>query len=353
MNTAKRVATSLVTLLLVGWTFPAIAQQDKALQKLIEGAKKEAKLKIGLTMRWQEAGKPSGQKIVETFQARYPFVKIDYERVGGSRERERVLTELAAGKVPYDVTVLSGTQLDIVNKANLAEPVDWRAIGVHPRHVHPDRFGVYYRSQLVGILYNRKLIPDAVGSKLTWEDCANPKWKKKVAMDNRPRYLEIFYQPHVWGKEKTLAHARQLGANQTIFERSRSAAVTKLTLGEYPIICGANYSHYREQIVYRGVTHIGFTLAEPVPVPHGDIVFIPRGAASPESAKLWVVWSLSEEGQRVLDSVEFDGSPFIAGTEPNKVLKGKKTASYEPQWEAKAEDLLKDILEAAGLPVVQ
>jgi len=55
MNAAKRVATSLVALLLVGWSFPAVAQQDKVLQKLIEGAKKEAKLKLGLTMRWQEA----------------------------------------------------------------------------------------------------------------------------------------------------------------------------------------------------------------------------------------------------------------------------------------------------------
>jgi hypothetical protein len=65
------------------------------------------------------------------------------------------------------------------------------------------------------------------------------------------------------------------------------------------------------------------------------------------------VWSLTEEGQRILDSVEFDGSPFIPGTEPAKLLKGKKTASYEPQWEAKAEELLKEILEAVGLPVVQ
>ena len=353
MNVAKCVGASFVWLLFAVWLCPSWAQQDKSTQKLVDSAKKESVVKLGLTMRWQEAGKPSGQKIVEAFQARYPFVKVEYDRVGGSRERERVLTELAAGKVPYDVTVLSGTQLDIVTKAKLAEPVDWRSLGVIPRHIHPDRFGVYYRSQLVGILYNRKLIADAVGSKLTWEDCANPKWRKKVAMDNRPRYLEIFYQPHVWGKEKTLAHARQLGANQTIFERSRSAAVSKLTLGEYPIICGANYSHYREQIAYRGINHIGFALPEPVPVPHGDIVFIPRGAASPETAKLWVVWSVAEEGQRVLDSVEFDGSPYIAGTEPNKMLKGKKTASYEPQWETKAEDILKEILEAIGIPVVQ
>ena len=163
-----------------------------------------------------------------------------------------------------------------------------------------------------------------MGSKLTWEDCANPKWKKKVAMDNRPRYLEIFYQPHVWGKEKTLAHARQLGANQTIFERSRSAAVTKLTLGEYPIICGANYSHYREQIVYRGISHIGYTLAEPVPVPHGDIVFIPRGAASPETAKLWVVWSLTEEGQEFWtqsSSTAVHSSPAPSRTKYSKAKK--------------------------------
>src|SRR4029434_9530704 len=118
MNPAKYVAASFVTLLFVGWVFPLWAQQDKALQKLIEGAKKEGKVKIGLTTRWQEAGKPSGEKTVTTVQARHPLVTCEYEHVGGSRERERVLTELAAGKVPYDVTVLSGTQLEIVVKAN-------------------------------------------------------------------------------------------------------------------------------------------------------------------------------------------------------------------------------------------
>lgn len=352
MILSKRIAGSLIVLMLASSFSAAWAQEIKN-PPLLEAAKKEGKVKLGLTVRWEEAGKPAAKKIVETFQSRYPFVKVDYERVGGSRERERVLTELAAAKIPYDVTALSGTQVPIAVKANLAEVVDWRALGVPQRHVHPERVGVYYRSQIVGILYNRKLVPETIGSKLTWEDCAAPQWKKKIAMDNRPRYLEIFYQPNVWGREKTLAHARQLGANQTIFERSRSAAVTKLVLGEYPIICGANYSHYREQMAYRGITHLGFTLPEPVPVPHGDVVFIPRGAASPNAAKLWVIWSVSEEGQKVLDSVEFDGSPFVPGTEPAKLLKGKKTASYEPQWEAKAEDLLKEILEAVGLPVVQ
>jgi ABC-type glycerol-3-phosphate transport system substrate-binding protein len=179
MSTAKRFAGSLVAIFLICWFSPSLAQDDKALQKVIEAAKKEGKARIGLTMRWEEAGKPAAKKIVEAFHSRYPFVKVDYERVGGSRERERVLTELAAGKVPHDATVASGTQVPMLIKANLAEPVDWRSLGVHPRHVHPDRFGVYYRSQIVGILWNRKLIPDAVGEKLTWEDCGALSGRKK------------------------------------------------------------------------------------------------------------------------------------------------------------------------------
>src|SRR5262245_16536481 len=214
----------------------------QSLEKLVEGAKKEGKLKVGLTVRWEEGGKPGAKKFVEVFQTRYPFLKVEYERVGGSRERERVLTELAAGKVSYDVTVLSETQVPTALKANVVEKVDWKALGVTAQHVHPDGFGVNYRSQLYGIAYNRKLVPDDVGRKLSWEDCAAAKWKKKVAMDTRPRHLEILWQPHVWGREKTLAHARQLAANQTIFERDRAGAMTKLAVGEYVLDCGTFYA---------------------------------------------------------------------------------------------------------------
>src|SRR5262249_24795339 len=74
----------------------------QGLEKLVDGAKKEGQVKVGLTVRWEEGGKAGAKKFVEVFQTRYPFLKVGYERVGGSRERERVLSELAAGKVSYD-----------------------------------------------------------------------------------------------------------------------------------------------------------------------------------------------------------------------------------------------------------
>ena len=172
-------------------------------------------------------------------------------------------------------------------------------------------------------------------------------------MDTRPRHLEILWQPNVWGREKTLAHARQLAANQTVFERDRNGAMTKLALGEYAIVCGAFFATYYEQSRSGRGEHIGFTMAEPIPVNLGDVVFIPRGAAHLNGAKLWIVWSLSEEGQRLLDEVEGNGSPLIPGTQTARVIKGKKAAWYAPEYRAKAEEILKEILEAVGLPIVR
>ena len=332
--------------------FPALALAQ-GLDRVVEGAKKEGKVRVGITVRWQEGGKPGAKKMVELFQSRYPFVKVDYERVGGSRERERVLSELAAGKVSYDVTVLSETQVPIAVKANVIEKVDWRSLGVVPRHVHDDGSGVNYRSQFYGISYNRKLVPDSVGAKLTWEDCTSPQYRGKVAMDTRPRHLEIFWQPQVWGRERTLAHARRLAENATVFEQDRTAAMTKLSLGEYAVVCGSFYSTYHEQVRSGENSHLVFRVAEPVPLSLGDFVFVPRGALYPNAARLWVAWSLSEEGQRVLDEVEGSGSPLFPGTQVATMIKGKKVAWYEPQWRAKADEILKEILEATGLPVVR
>jgi iron(III) transport system substrate-binding protein len=353
MMSQRAIATLFALVFLLCLAPSSRSQDKKALDAVVEGAKKEGKAKVGLTVRWEENGQPAAKKIVDVFQARYPFVKIEYERVGGSRERERVLAEMAAGTIPYDVTVISETQVPISLKANVIEKVDWISLGVHPKHVHPEGAGVTYRTQLFGVAYNRKLVPDNVGEKLTWEDCASPKWRKKVAMDNRPHHLELLYQPDGWGKEKTLAHARALGANQTIFERSRNAAMQKLSLGEYPIVCGATYTAYKERVLYNGDRHLGFIFPEPVPVPTGEVIFVPRGAARPNAGKLWIAWSLSEEGQKALDEVEFDGSPFIPGTETAKLIKGKKTVWYDWKLQTRSDEILKEILEAVGLPIVR
>jgi iron(III) transport system substrate-binding protein len=329
---------------------PAAAQTR---EKIIEGAKKEGKLRLGITTRWEEAGKPAAKTMVEAFQKLYPFLKIEYQRVGGSRERERILAEIAAGKVSYDVSIVSETQVSIAQRGNLVEAVDWRGLGVPSMLIHPAGFAVSPHMQMYGISYNRKLLPESVGAKLAWEDCANPKWRKKVAMDTRPRHLEILCQPHVWGREKTLRHARDLAANQTIFERDRNQTISKLILGEYPIVCGNFFSHYYEEVRGGRADNLSFTAGDVVVVAPGSLTYIPRGAANSNAAKLWILWWVSEPGQKIQDEVEGNVHPSFPWSAQGKIAKGKKIYWYEPEWMAKADDILKEILAAIGLPIVQ
>jgi iron(III) transport system substrate-binding protein len=327
--------------------------QSQTLNKLIEGAKNERTVKVGVTLRWEVGGKPVAKKIVEVFQSRYPFLKVDFERIGGSAERERLLNELAGGKVSYDVAVLAEDQVPPALKANLIELVDWESLGVHPEVTYRGKTGVEHQTRLYGIVYNRKLISDEVGQRLTWEDCVDAKWKGKIASDTRPRHLEILWQPDGWGREKTLAHAKKLGENGTIFERSRTGTMTKLAVGEYPIVCGAYYDTYTDHFRYMGGRHLGFTPGKPVLVGSPDVVFVPRGARHPNAAKLWTVWSVSEEGQVLLDDLATTGHPIFQGTEAAKMIKEKKsTLRLEEQWIGKSGEILKEIIEAIGLPVV-
>jgi ABC-type Fe3+ transport system substrate-binding protein len=238
-------------------------------------------------------------------------------------------------------------------KAKIFRKVDWKGLGIRPETYHPDGVGVNYRTQLYGISYNSKLLPKDVGQKLTWESCADPSWKGKFALDVRPRHLEVLYQDDGWGKEKTLEYSRRLGANKPILERSRLEAETKLAGGAYPFICGQFWSTHRREVVHDGATHLGFAAPEPVVVSSGDIVFVTAGAKSPYAAILWLVWSVSDEGLKLLDDVQFTGDPMVHGTSAYPLLKGKKVVRGSWEYQRRADEILNDILKAMGLPVVR
>lgn len=82
---------SWMCVLVVAFTilWPLSAVWGQGMDKIVEGAKKEGQLKLGITLRWEVAGKPSGKKLIEAFQARYPLVKVDFKSLlhsGNARE---------------------------------------------------------------------------------------------------------------------------------------------------------------------------------------------------------------------------------------------------------------------------
>ena len=127
---------------------PAVAGP---LDAYIAGAKKERLVVLGVTLRKKRFGKPAGERYIQAFTNRYPFLKAKLKRIGGFRERERILAEITAGLIKYDVVTISDTMADTVLKAKLARMIKWEKFGLPKTLIHPKNLGISLRTQVYGI----------------------------------------------------------------------------------------------------------------------------------------------------------------------------------------------------------
>ena len=87
------------TLLILAYLFFGVAiawSQDEA--ELVRGAKKEGKVMFWSAMRVED-----NQALVEGFQTKYPFIKVDVFRASSEKLVNRAVTESLAGKMTADV----------------------------------------------------------------------------------------------------------------------------------------------------------------------------------------------------------------------------------------------------------
>lgn len=325
---------------------------SQTMEQVIAGAKKEGQVRIAITVREKEGNIVAAPRLIEAFQKKYPFVKVNYTRIGGSRERERVFTELASGMVNYDVATLSQTSIPNGLRAKIFHKVDWKGLGIGPEVSHPDGLGVNYRTQLFGISYNTKLVSHEEAQKFTWDTCVDPRWKGKFALDMRPRHLEVLYQENGWGKDKTLAYSKLLSENKPVLEVSRNEAESKLVDGAYAFVCAQFWSAHQQEAAGEGGAKLGFIVPEPVVINSGDIVFVPVGAKNTFAGILWILWSISEEGMRLLDQVQFSGDPMVPGTSSHHFLANKKVLRGNWESQMRADEILGSILKTMGMPIV-
>jgi len=64
----------------------------------LSGAKKEAQVNLYAT-----AALINTQAAVKVFEQKYPFIKVDFIRVGAEKMLSKIRTERAAGKILFDV----------------------------------------------------------------------------------------------------------------------------------------------------------------------------------------------------------------------------------------------------------
>jgi iron(III) transport system substrate-binding protein len=289
------------------------------IDKYYEAAKKEGKLVL-----YGVGNATLYNPVRDAFQKRFPGIELVGVDQRGRESREKVLAEQQSKNYVADV-VISGTdtQNELVQNGVIEKYEAAELSSVIPELVPPDRQNSPRTVSIFTMAVNTNMVPPDQEPK-SWKDLLDPKWKGKLAMDD-PRGsgpggtilsgVEVLY-----GIDEVDSKL----ADQNIFFATQAGPILEaLNRGEYALFMSSNHTDVIAQ------RKAGAPIKQIKPPDGVGVTPINQGllknAPHPNAAKLWIEWSLSEEGQLVLATQGY--APVRKGvkvSEPEANLEGVK-----------------------------
>jgi iron(III) transport system substrate-binding protein len=295
-------------------------------QELVEAAKEEGAVKVLTALN-----EDTSAEIVKGFKGKYPGIDVEFAEAPSG---QRVILELRAGTLDYDLVFL-----ELVHYTEavpyLDEKIDFSAlaasgvIDVPKETISPNRRAIAATNGLAVVAYNKKLLPEADVPK-TWDDILKPQYKGQFILNINADYIAVLRE--VWDQDKWAEFGRALGQQKPHWTDADTVSMTLIAAGEYPLMVAGNYhSAYREQL--KSPDTIGITFIEPVPVLLHEVDGIPKGAAHPAAATLYLEYLLSPEAQEIIDRIEPKKSSIYVSGSPNAEAVAALDTSVQ-SWEA-------------------
>ena len=307
--------------------------------ELIAGAKKEGKVVFWSSMRIEDS-----RALAAGFEVRYPFIKVDIFRAGGEQIVNRALTEHLAGKTTYDV--LNAFALKVLRNKGLLQPYAAPEATHYPvGFKDPQNFWVSLYSGYNVIGYNTKLVSKAEAPR-NWDDLLHPRWKGKLLMDDEEYFWHAGMLKH-WGEEKGRKYMEALSRQGLQFRNGHALLADLLSIGEFPAAVVV-YPDHIEQMKAKGQTVEWVKSSDPILVNLAPVAVAAR-APQPNAAKLFLNYSISKEGQEILQkarraSARHDVPPLVPDMDPRKL----KLVPLDPEIPTNPEHV-KDFRRAFGL----
>ena len=321
---------------------------------IVAKAKKEKKLNV-----LSGAEPTSFQEFMKSFQAKYPFLEVSMTEITGAEAARRHILEVKSGrKTEYDLVninaVLYGEYPPYAKKFDILGMVQQGVLRIHPTMVDPNnRTIVAVGHGLDVVVYNKNLIaagkiPDR------WEDFLKPEFKgRKFIVDVEPRIYSVFAScpGQGLGLEWMLNYARKIQAQEPVWIRGFTRALSAMLAGEYALHSGVNYHsamRLKKKDV-RGILEIKVIEPAPLRVTHPQMILY--SASSPYAALLFIEHQASPEGQAIMDRYEpVQASIYTPGSILNGMVKGKKVCINGFDTYEKSSEWMKDAVEALGFP---
>ena len=288
----------------------------------IEAAKKEGEMVYYTTMTLSQS-----KKVVDKFEKKYPFIKVDLFRTGGGPLLNKIQTEARGGRYAWDVVSGRGEMvLPLMNAKFLAPYRSPESKTIEEDLVDNEGYWTAYYVNPYVLGYNTNLVKKEDVPK-TYEQLLDPKWKgKKISIDDEA-YGLLSGLIRAWGKEKAVSYFKKLAAQDPVLMRGNTNRVQLTVAGEYSLIVA--YAPTIQRETSRGAP-MDWVPLEPVAVQVNPMMLAAK-APHPNAAKLFIDFLLSKEGQKML--VGFRRIPIRPDVNPDppRLFKGYKRIVEHPE----------------------
>ncbi|HLG73295.1 MAG TPA: ABC transporter substrate-binding protein [Chloroflexota bacterium] len=290
-------------------------------QSLIDGARKEG----ALTLVWGEGALGGSQyipKIADAFNKHYGLhLKVQFTPGPNFQEMGAKVTQEYQTQHPATSDVLNmsdSSMVPLIQAGALFQEnwTDW-AENIKAESVAPQGQGVTVQTYIAGITYNsKKLTGDAVPKSM--QDLLKPQFKGRVASTPYASSFDRLSTPAMWGKQATLDYATKLSSQLGGLIRCPDAE-SKLLDGEFDVFALDCNQTNAMRAQSKGEP-LGFVIPTDAAILSEVYITVPKNAAHPNAAKLWVDFQLSREAQDIIYSADFVDSHLLPGSKTGELV---------------------------------
>jgi ABC-type Fe3+ transport system substrate-binding protein len=237
-----------------------------------------------------------------------------------ARIANQLATEFTANQRAHvDLMLAASVQITPLVKIDFFEKVDWKQYlpnRITDQMIELDGRIIRIVTGLSGATYNSRLAP-MKPTRLA--DFLRPEWKGKIASTPYSAGFDVLYAEDVWGREKTTDYVTKLSSQITGLIRCGEAE--RIATGEYLALVmdctGQDALQWQEK---------GAPVGQMMPLDAAQQRYyyfaVPKNAQHPNAAKLYAVFQMTEEGQKLSYETWKTDLHFMPGSRMGATIDG-------------------------------
>jgi iron(III) transport system substrate-binding protein len=240
----------------------------------------------------------------------------------------RITQELGAGqKAISDILLGTETHFAAMLSRDVLEEYDYTLLSPRiPREVVSTRnIGVEMATFVSGVTYNSEHVSPAEAPRRL-QDVLNPQWKGRIATTPYGAQFDRIASLSSWGPERMKAFVAELSKN--VGGLIRCGENSRIVSGEFIMFAMDCGDYYVRRDKARGAP-LEQSLLEDGATVSFFYWGVPRNAAHPNLAKLWINMAMSEEGQRAIYGVWATDHYTLPGSQSASALNSLRAKGAE------------------------